>query len=104
MKTFTTLAALCLATACHGAERPADHAALAPLTAPSSDGLQRLHLPLAVLQQSRTAGLADLRVFNAAGESLPRLAIFFPNPRDRCRLTITDTGFPSVPSASFFFA
>ena len=71
MKAAATLAALCLAAACHGAERPADHAALAPITASGSEGLQRLHLPLAVLQQSRTPGLADLRVFNAAGESLP---------------------------------
>ena len=98
MKTFTTLAALCLATACHGAERPADHAALAPLTAPSSDGLQRLHLPLAVLQQSRTAGLADLRVFNAAGESLP-LALVAARPESALRTSTLPLFAWPVPAA-----
>ena len=40
----------------------------------------------------------------AAGDSRTRLAIFLPRLRDRCRLTITDTGLPSVPSFSFFLA
>jgi hypothetical protein len=52
-------------------DRPADYAALAPIAASAPDGLQRLALPLRVLQQSRSPGLADLRVFNAKGESLP---------------------------------
>jgi hypothetical protein len=65
------VAALSFALGAAAAERLADHAAVAPLTpASSADGLQRVHLPFEVLQRSR-AGLADLRVFNAAGESLP---------------------------------
>lgn len=53
------------------AERPRDFGALAPITAAAPEGLQRLHLPLATLQASRSPGLADLRLFNANGESLP---------------------------------
>src|SRR5215510_5608997 len=32
------------------------------------------------------------------GESMTRLAIFLPRQRERCRLTITETTLPSVPS------
>ncbi|WP_298232806.1 DUF3999 family protein, partial [uncultured Azohydromonas sp.] len=50
-------------------DTPARYAATAPL-APAADagGLQRVALPLAVLQASRSTGWADVRVFNAAGE------------------------------------
>ncbi|WP_028999605.1 DUF3999 family protein [Azohydromonas australica] len=53
-------------------DSPARYAATAPL-APAADagGLQRVALPLAVLQASRSAGWADVRVFNAAGEPVP---------------------------------
>ena len=40
----------------------------------------------------------------AAGDSRTREAIFLPRLRERCRLTITLTGLPSVPSAIFFLA
>lgn len=52
-------------------ERPADFRLLAPLKLAQPEGLQRVELPLAVLQASRTSALGDLRVFNAQGESLP---------------------------------
>ena len=38
------------------------------------------------------------------GDSRTRLAIFLPSERERCRLTITDTTLPSVPSTIFFLA
>tara|TARA_B100000408_G_C10104356_1_gene143268 strand:- start:197 stop:322 length:126 start_codon:yes stop_codon:yes gene_type:complete len=40
----------------------------------------------------------------AAGDNRTREAIFLPSDRERCRLTITLTTLPSVPSAIFFFA
>lgn len=52
-------------------EQPADHRLLVPLKLAVPEGLQRVKLPLAVLQASRTPALGDLRVFNANGESLP---------------------------------
>jgi hypothetical protein len=68
----------CAANACAAApDRPADYAVVAPIAASAPDGLQRLALPLSVLQQSRSADLADLRIFNAANESLP-LALIPP--------------------------
>lgn len=39
--------------------------------APAGEGLQRVALPLAVLQRLRTADRRDLRVLNAAGEAVP---------------------------------
>lgn len=47
----------------------AARAALEP--APGADGLQRVALPLAVLQQLQTADRRDLRVLNGAGEPVP---------------------------------
>ena len=38
------------------------------------------------------------------GESFTRLAILAPKPRLKCRLTITETTLPRVPSVIFFFA
>ena len=38
------------------------------------------------------------------GESFTREAIFLPRLRDRCRLTMTYTTEPSVPSVIFFLA
>lgn len=58
-------------SAAEPAERPADHRLLVPLKLAVPEGLQRVKLPLAVLQASLTPALADLRVFNAQGESLP---------------------------------
>lgn len=53
-------------------DHPARYAATAPLQlAPGGAGLQRVALPLALLQASRSPGWADVRVFNAAGEPVP---------------------------------
>ncbi len=43
----------------------------ANVTPQGSDALQRLRLPLAVLQQSRSTGLADVRLFDANGKLVP---------------------------------
>ncbi|MDY0748386.1 DUF3999 family protein [Paucibacter sp. R3-3] len=48
------------------------YAAAAPLMlAPGGEGLQSLELPWPVLQASRSAGLADIRLFDAQGQVLP---------------------------------
>lgn len=46
-------------------------AATAPLTLVPQEGLQRLALPLPVLQASRSPGWADVRVLDAAGRPVP---------------------------------
>ena len=51
-------------------EHPADFRLLAPLKLAQPEGLQRVELPLTVLQASRTSALGDLRVFNAKGCTL----------------------------------
>ncbi|HET7863403.1 MAG TPA: DUF3999 family protein [Burkholderiaceae bacterium] len=71
------LAALCACAALlplpsFGApDRLEDYAAVATVAVHSSDGLHRLELPLEVLQASRSAGYADVRLFDARGEPLP---------------------------------
>jgi hypothetical protein len=52
-------------------DRLEDYAAVATLALHSGDGLQRLELPLVVLQASRSAGYADVRLFDAAGQPVP---------------------------------
>ncbi|MEZ5442146.1 MAG: DUF3999 family protein [Lysobacterales bacterium] len=51
---------------------PADHFALQlPLQVSGANGVVQLTLPLAVYQASRQPGLADLRIYNDAGQALP---------------------------------
>jgi Protein of unknown function (DUF3999) len=50
---------------------PTDFAMQLPLTVSGANGVVQLRLPLQVYQQSMTTDLADLRVFNAAGQALP---------------------------------
>lgn len=52
-------------------DQPRLYAATAPLTVGGGDGLQRLELPLPVLQASRSGDYADVRLFDAAGTPLP---------------------------------
>ena len=59
-----------------------EFAAVFPLAASGDDGVLQLQLPLAVYQASRTAGLADLRVYNGTGQLLPH-ALHFPEQRAR---------------------
>jgi hypothetical protein len=51
--------------------RLADFAMQLPLTVSGENGVVQLRLPLLVYQQSASAELDDLRVFNAAGQALP---------------------------------
>jgi hypothetical protein len=51
--------------------RPADFAMQLPLTVSGANGVVQLRLPLMVYQRSSSPELADLRVFNAAGQALP---------------------------------
>jgi hypothetical protein len=51
--------------------RPMDFAMQLPLTVSGENGVVQLRLPLLVYQQSLTAELADVRVFNASGEAMP---------------------------------
>jgi Protein of unknown function (DUF3999) len=53
-------------------DHPRRYAAAAPLALSSAEGLQRLELPLPVLQASRLPGYADVRLFDAAGSALPQ--------------------------------
>jgi Protein of unknown function (DUF3999) len=48
------------------------YSASAPVTLTSAEGLQRLELPLPVLQASRAPGYADVRLFDAGGTPLPQ--------------------------------
>lgn len=52
-------------------DRIEGYAAVAALQLQPNEGLQRLELPLAVLQASRGAGYADVRLFDARGEPVP---------------------------------
>lgn len=66
------LTALLAALAVPAAEdTPQAYATLVALQPQGSESLQRLRLPLAVLQASRAAGWADLRVFDGEGRALP---------------------------------
>lgn len=52
-------------------DAPQAYATLVDVQPQGSESLQRLRLPLAVLQASRAAGWADLRVFDGDGRALP---------------------------------
>jgi hypothetical protein len=71
-----SLAALALMASAALAQAADDHprryAATAPLKLTSSEGLQRLELPLPVLQASRLPGYSDVRLFDTAGTALPQ--------------------------------
>lgn len=61
------------------------YTARAPLVLRSDEGLQRLELPLAVLQASRSPGLADLRLFDADGTPVPWAWLPEPSPSSESR-------------------
>jgi len=52
-------------------DHPRHYGALAAVTVSGQDGLQRVELPLPVLQASRSDGYADVRLFDAGGTPLP---------------------------------
>ncbi|MCC6560323.1 MAG: DUF3999 family protein, partial [Xanthomonadales bacterium] len=80
--TLTTAPSRASATAAPHDPKLDEFAAVFPLAASGDDGVLQLQLPLAVYQASRTAGLADLRIYNGAGQLLPH-ALHFPEQRAR---------------------
>jgi hypothetical protein len=64
------------------APTPAEFAMRLPLSVSGDNGVVQLLLPLEVYQHSRSADLADLRVYNAAGQLLP-YALHRPSYRSR---------------------
>jgi hypothetical protein len=85
MKAFVVLALLLpvLATAAPGqrhAPTPEEFALRLPLEVSGDNGVVQLQLPLSVYQHSRSPELADLRVYNGAGQLLP-YALYRPGER-----------------------
>jgi hypothetical protein len=62
---------LAAALAWGASDAPRQYAALAPIEATSSEGLQRVELPLAALQAAKGARLEDVRVFDREGQPVP---------------------------------
>ncbi len=73
MRAWIFVLSLALAVHANAAtpDTPNQYSAAAPITLLPGEGLQRLSLPWPVLQAARSAGLADLRVFDALGQPLP---------------------------------
>lgn len=68
-------------------DNPADFRQVVPLAVSGRQGVVRLQLPRAVYLGARSADLRDLRVFDAAGASMP-YALIDPDVRER---TVTST-------------
>lgn len=80
--------------------RPDEFDTVFPLTVEGDDGVLQVQLPLAVYQASRTPGLADLRVYNGAGQLLP-YALHYPEQRTRVEMREqTTTQFPLYQTAA----
>jgi hypothetical protein len=80
--------------------RPDEFATVFPLTVDGDDGVLQVQLPLAVYQASRTPGLADLRVYNGAGQLLP-YALHYPEQRTRIEVREqSTTQFPLYQAAA----
>lgn len=72
MRTLTFMALLCASTAATAqAEAPALYSHAVPLTVSGRNALVSVRLPPAAYLHARSASLADLRIFDAAGKSLP---------------------------------
>ena len=70
-----------------------------PLTVEGDDGVLQVQLPLPVYQASRAPGLADVRVYNGAGQLLP-YALHYPEQRTRIEVREqTTTQFPLYETA-----
>lgn len=88
MKSLSLVGALMLAAtlSCKAQSGGAEFAAQAPVQLQSNDGLQRIVLPLAVLQQSQRQDLADVRVVDAQGVALPMAWAAMPPAQSSTRL------------------
>ena len=102
-----------LALCAPGAARPAEgpgqdlstrYAAMAPIERVPQEGLQRLRLPLPVLQASRSTAWADVRVLDAAGQPVPTAwlppatAVNAPAPADVLSAPLPRFAWPSPPT------
>ncbi|PWF39122.1 DUF3999 family protein [Massilia glaciei] len=83
-RSYATLAsALCwlpAALAAAPGDTPADYTHSIPLTVSGKNAVVQLRLPQAVYLNARTAGLSDLRVFDARSASMP-IALLRPPPQ-----------------------
>ncbi|MBK8068830.1 MAG: DUF3999 family protein [Rhodanobacteraceae bacterium] len=94
------------AQTCASAEPPPPHdprldefATVFPLSVEGDDGVLQVQLPLPVYQASRAPGLADVRVYNGAGQLLP-YALHYPEQRTRIEVREqTTTQFPLYETA-----
>ncbi len=78
------------------AEEPSDFSASAPVTPANADALQRFTLPFAAYRDTRR-DLADIRVFNANGETVP---IALAGDPDSVREPARITPLPMFPVSS----
>ena len=83
---FAGALALAIALPCQAESGGGGFAAQAPVQLQSSDGLQRVVLPLAVLQRSQRQDLADVRIVDAQGVALPMAWATLPPAQSSARL------------------
>ncbi|MEJ6006557.1 DUF3999 family protein [Paucibacter sp. AS339] len=82
-------------------EQPRLYAATAPIRTAPAEGLQRLSLPWAVVQASRSPGLADLRIFDAQGQVLPMAwAKTAPAAEQQRELSLARFAWPEAPTTT----
>lgn len=103
------LAPLLLGVACTAlaaepakSDTPADYAYALPLQVSGKQGVVGLRLPVTVYQQARSAGLDDLRIFDARGQRQPH-ALYRPPvavPEQRSRLPATIFAVKALPDNS----
>lgn len=96
---LATALACCLAVPAWSADAakpdtPADYAYAAPLQISGAQGVVRLRLPQTVYLKSRTAGLDDLRVFDAKGVAQPFSLYRPPLESAAQRATLAASIFP----------
>jgi hypothetical protein len=82
-----------LAAASAFADSPADYRSSAPVTPSGSDALHRVTLPFEAYRDTRR-DLADIRIFNAAGEALPIAFGAEPEPAREAPPAVTLAIFP----------
>lgn len=83
--------AACAAT---GADRPGDYTHAIPLSVSGRQAVVRLRLPPAVYLHARSAGLDDLRLFDAGGAALPFALVDAAGPARETRSTTPLAVFP----------
>jgi hypothetical protein len=71
MKSIVAIVALAVCSIVHAADVSRSYVAIAPIELVPGQGLQRVELPLPVVQASRTPYLADVRVVDAEGRAVP---------------------------------